>query len=186
MLSNAVYSFLFYVLATTSVLFAIATVTSKRILRAAVHLMAVLVLSAGFYLLLGAEFLAGVQILVYVGGIVVLLVFAVMLTRSSELFETTPSLGRILLGVAAAAAFFGTAFVLFSDTTFPLAAPSALSSVPTGVIDTTSALGRKLLDQGPNGYVLPFEIISLLLLAAAIGGIVVARKTPLEKGGHKS
>jgi NADH:ubiquinone oxidoreductase subunit 6 (subunit J) len=84
-ISDAVYTILFYVIASMALALAIAVTTSRRLLRAAVYLMGVLLMSAGLYVMLGAEFLAGVQILVYVGGIVVLIVFAVMLTRSAEL-----------------------------------------------------------------------------------------------------
>jgi NADH-quinone oxidoreductase subunit J len=179
MLSNAVINLLFYAFAITSVAFAIAMVISRRILRAAVYLMSVLVLSAGLYLLLGAEFLAGVQILVYVGGIVVLLVFAIMLTRSSELLEDRPTPIRKLSGLFASTLFLVVNIVVLMSTSFKI------STEPKQTIDTTAAIGRKLLDQGATGYVLPFELISLLLLAAVIGGIVVARKTPVETDSNQ-
>ena len=113
MINQAVTNLLFYVFAGLAVFFAIAVVSSRRILRAAVYLMSVLAMSAGFYVLLGAEFLAGVQILVYVGGIVILLVFAVMLTRSAELLEDKPSLTRKALGLLAAGGFFAMTVGLF-------------------------------------------------------------------------
>ena len=71
---------LFYLFASAAIVAALAAVTSRRILRAAVYLMFVLINTAALYALLGAYFLAGLQLLVYVGGIVVLIVFAVMLT----------------------------------------------------------------------------------------------------------
>ena len=79
---TAGYTVLFYGMAVAAVFFAVATVISRHIFRSAVYLMCVLLAGAGFYLLLGAEFLAGVQVLVYVGGIVVLLAFVVMLTST--------------------------------------------------------------------------------------------------------
>jgi NADH-quinone oxidoreductase subunit J len=170
-ISQATVTVLFYAFAALGFFAALGTVCSRLILRAAVCLCGLLAVSSAYYLLLGAEFLAGVQILVYVGGIVVLLVFTIMLTGSSDLLEAHPSLVRGLAGAAAALAFLASTVYLFFATPFA-------QGRGTPVADTTAALGRKLLDRGPDGYVLPFEIISLLLLAAAIGGIVVARKTP--------
>jgi NADH-quinone oxidoreductase subunit J len=170
MLSQAVTHLMFYAFAALAVCFAIAVVSSRRILRAAVCLMSVLAISAGFYVLLGAYFLAGVQILVYVGGIVVVLVFAIMLTSSAELLDDKPSLVRKVAGLLAAGSFFVITVWMFYLTDFP----ARRAGILTG--GDTAELGRRLLNYGPQGYVLPFEIISLLLLSAAIGGIVLARK----------
>lgn len=176
MLSDVTINLLFYGLAAMAVLFAVAVVVCRRILRAAVCLMGVLAMSAGFYLLLGAEFLAGVQILVYVGGIVVLMVFAIMLTASTDMIEERPSLGRKSVGLLAAGGFFAATIGIFYLSNFP----ALQGDVAAG--DMTRELGRHLLSYGPQGFVLPFEIISLLLLGAAVGGIVLARKrTPGDK-----
>lgn len=182
MLTEIGLSIIFYLLAAIAVIAAVGAVVSRHILQAAVHLVVVLAMSAGLYLLLGAEFLAGVQILVYVGGIVVLLAFAIMLTASAELLEDRPSQGRKLVGIAVAGLFFAITLLTFSTRALPPATP------PPRAVDDTVALGRMLLNRGPTGYVLPFEIISLLLLTVVIGAIVVARKTPAEtpadaKGG---
>lgn len=158
-----------YLLAVTAVGFAVAVVTTPRILRAAVYLLVVLLAGAGAYVLLGAEFLAGVQALVYVGGIVVVIVFAVMLTSAVELREAPPPRSRRALAGLAALLFFGAAAAAVLQP--PFAAPLS-SSAPGNV----SAIGDALLDYGPAGYVLPFELISLLLLSAAVGGIVIARR----------
>ena len=175
MLSSVTINLLFYVLAGLAVCFAVAVVSSRRILRAAVYLMAVLGMSAGFYLLLDAEFLAGVQILVYVGGIVVLLVFAIMLTASSDMIEEKPSLTRKGFGLLAAGCFLATSVTIFYWSDFPALREGA----PDG--NVTRELGKRILDYGPNGFVLPFELISLLLLGVAIGGIVLARKRAQKK-----
>jgi len=171
-MTAAAYTVLFYTFATFAVLLAIGVTNAPRLLRAAVYLMGVLMFSAGMYVLLGAEFLAGIQVLVYVGGIVVLIVFAVMLTRSAELQVDNPSPKRKFLAAVASIAFFAFTATVFLTTTFP-------SAPQGGAADNdVLAIGKALLDQGPSGYVLPFEIISLLLLAALIAGVVVARKTP--------
>ncbi|MGK5087698.1 NADH-quinone oxidoreductase subunit J [Bdellovibrionota bacterium FG-2] len=181
MIENFVHTLLFYLFSAIAVFCALATVCTPRILRAAIYLMGVLGVSAGFYILLGAEFLAGVQILVYVGGIVVLLVFAVMLTRSSSLLEQRPTLSRRLVAFLLSASFFGISVGIFVNSTFNT--PGNTLTAQTGQIhDSTAAIGRAFLDQGEKGFVLPFEIISLLLLAALIGGIVIARKTPVKGG----
>ncbi|MFQ5606920.1 MAG: NADH-quinone oxidoreductase subunit J [Candidatus Zixiibacteriota bacterium] len=159
----------FYFLGAIAVFGAIVVVVARRILRSAIALALTLVCSAGLYILLDYDFIAGVQVLVYVGGIVVLIVFAVMLTSSLELVEALPPLRRRALAASASALFFLTALAAFSLTHFPLATEGS----PPG--DIAAELGRKLLDTGSGGYVLPFELISLLLLAAVLGGIVIAR-----------
>lgn len=172
MTGSAVYTVLFYVLAIASLALAFTVVTARKLLRAAVALMMVLSLSAGFYLMLAAEFLAGIQVLVYVGGIVILIVFAVMLTRTADLLEDNPSILRKLLGLAASFLFFFSSCLVFYTAPF---LKNVQGAVPA---DNVRVIGRALMNYGPEGYVLPFEVISLLLLAAVIGGIVIARKTP--------
>jgi NADH-quinone oxidoreductase subunit J len=169
---DAANTILFYVLGAAAVLLALALVNTRRLLRAAIYLMGVLAASAGLYILLGAEFLAGIQVLVYVGGIVVLIVFAVMLTRSADLLVDKPTLGRMILGGATSIAF-----LILSATTLWF---SDFGVIQDGAApkDNTLAIGKQLLDTGAGGYVLPFEIISLLLLGAIIAGIVIARKAP--------
>ncbi len=174
MTADAIYTVLFYCLAATAVVLAVSVVSARRLLRGAIALMGVLLMSAGLYVLLGAAFLAGIQVLVYVGGILVLIVFAIMLTRSADLQEDRPSPMRKALGAVAALAFFAITVAAM------LSLPIAHGTGAPAAQDETKAIGRALLDYGANGYALPFEIISLLLLAAVIGGIVVARKTPPE------
>jgi len=169
---EATSTILFYVLGAAAVVLALAVVNSRRLLRAAIYLMGVLAMSAGLYILLGAEFLAGIQVLVYVGGIMVLIVFAVMLTRSADLLVDKPTVGRMVLGGTTSIAFLILSGLIFWSSNFQPRPGAA------GPADNTLAIGRQLLDTGAGGYVLPFEIISLLLLAAVIGGIVIARKTP--------
>jgi NADH-quinone oxidoreductase subunit J len=171
-ISDAVYTLLFYAIAFATIVFAIAVTTSRRLLRAAVYLMGALLMIAGLYVMLKAEFLAGIQVLVYVGGIVIVIVFAVMLTRSAELQLDTPPLRRKIMGMLASIAFAAMTGWVCWTSVFATADPSAATA------DNTKAIGLKLLDTGGGGYILPFEIISLLLLAAIIGGIVIARKTP--------
>ena len=99
------YTVLFYAIAFFAVMLTIAVTTSRRLLRAAVYLMGALLMSAGLYVMLGAEFLAGIQVLVYVGGIVIVIVFAVMLTHSAQLQLDTPPLRRKIMGMLVSIAF---------------------------------------------------------------------------------
>lgn len=179
MIEKAIETVLFYLFSSIAVGLAVATVSTRRILRAAIYLMGVLSTCAAFYIMLNAEFLAAVQVLVYVGGIVVLLVFAVMLTCSTDLLENTPSLSRALVGLGAALGFFLLTVTVLFITDFSSRLTSPMSTTPTIV-----SLGRKFLDYGPTGYVLPFEVLSLLLLVATIGGIVIAKKTYEQKGAR--
>jgi NADH-quinone oxidoreductase subunit J len=172
MISDAAYTLLFYAVSIITIVFAFAVTMSRNLLRAAIYLMMVLLTSACLYIMLDAEFLAGIQILVYVGGIVVLIVFAVMLTRSAELLDR-PSLRRKLSAGLASLVFAAATICIFWTSAFPI----AQNNVPVPP-NNTEEIGLKLLDYGSGGYILPFEIISILLLAAVIGGIVVARKTP--------
>lgn len=174
MLHEAIASGVFYLLATLSVVAAIAVVSTVRILRAAIFLAGVLICGAGFYILLGFEFLAGIQVLVYVGGIVVLMVFAIMLTTSIEIKEVAPTVKRQIMALFASLAFFVVTVSTFLSADFKI-------KPPTGPIENDAhAIGLLLLDYGPEGYVVPFELISLLLLSAVVGGIVIARKSGIK------
>jgi len=161
---------LFYLFGLFTLYFAFRAVTTTRILRAAVSLMLVLLGTAAFYALLGANFLAGIQVLVYVGGIVVMLVFAIMLTHTNELLEPHPSPIRVICALAGSGLFAAVTSFVFTTQKFNA------SSAPAIKASEAAELGRSFLNYGQGGYALPFEIISLLLLAAVIGGIVIARK----------
>ncbi len=172
MMIAAAQTVIFYTLAIAVIALAVVVVRVRRLLRAAVALMVMLTASAGLYVLLDADFLAGAQVLVYVGGIVVLIVFAIMLTRSTDLLEDIPSNLRRILGLCASCGFAVIACGIVLTSQFPI---NPMAQAPE---DDTRAIGKILLDYGPNGYVVPFEIISLLLLASAVGAIVIARRTP--------
>ncbi len=161
---------IFYLLAGAMVFFGFFTVVTKHILRSAIYLMSVLFFSAGIYLLLGADFLAGAQVLIYIGGIIVLLVFAVMLTRSADLAEDHPPLTRKLFGAAGAITFFVVSAYLIEQS--PLIIEKSLPSESASI----ASLGKSFVDIGASGYALPFELISILLLGVLIGGAVIARK----------
>ncbi len=159
----------FYLFAIVSIIGALIAVRSTRILRAAIGLATTLVAAAALYAILGSGFLAAIQILIYVGGIVVLIVFAVMLTSSNEILEPQPTLQRQFLAVASGLLFMFASITVLSSSQFSFATKQQAES------SDAAALGRLMLDGGGSGYLIAFEAISLLLLAAVIGAIVVAR-----------
>ena len=165
-------TFIFYFFGICSLLLAIKAVTTDRLIRSVVYLMITLLLSGGFYLLLGAEFMAGVQILVYVGGIVVLMIFSIMLTGAMSLPK------KPLNWKQKRPALF-IAISLFSISVWCLSQNEHLRVQKPASMDSTQiiySLGRSFLDYTSTGYVLPFEVISLLLLSSLIGGIVISKK----------
>lgn len=149
--------------------FGILTVTSRRILRAAVYLLFVLVSTAGLYFMLNYQFLAAVQLTLYAGGIVVLIIFSILLTSHiSQKFEPVGLKKSIFSALAAVAGAIVT-IVTILDFQFS-ATTEAAREIDMRVI------GLSLLSTERDGYVLPFEVISILLIAAMIAAIVVAKK----------
>ncbi len=161
--------YLFYAFAATIVLFSILTVTSRRILRAAVSLLFVLVATSGLYVWLNYHFLAAVQLTVYAGGIVVLIIFSILLTSHiNEKFEKV----KLIKGLSAAiVAVLGAGLSIYTIINHAFT-PTDKAPVESSV----ELIGTQLLSYGENGYILPFEVISILLLAAMIAAIVVAKK----------
>lgn len=166
---------MFYILSACIGGCSILAVTSRRMLRAVVALLFVLMATAGLYLLLNYEFLAAVQLALYAGGILVLIVFSILLTSHiSHRFDPVPLVQRIAGWVAAASGFLICAIVIFHHQ-YPT------PSLPAMEVDMQQ-IGRSLLHTERDGYVLPFEVISVLLMASMIGSIVIARKNrPEEK-----
>jgi NADH-quinone oxidoreductase subunit J len=161
--------FMFYLFSATILFFALLAVTSRRILRAAVFLLFALVATSGLYFLLQYQFLAGVQLALYAGGIVVLIIFSILLTHHiSHKFERPPVM-KVFFGLLVAVA--GAILTIVSFINYPFQASGA---VP--VETDMRVIGLQLMGTGKNGYALPFEVISVLLLAAMIGAIVIARK----------
>ena len=163
-------SIIFYILAFAILAFSVLTVTTKRIIRSAMFLFFTLLGTAGLYFLLGYTFLGSVQMMVYAGGIVVLFVFSILLT--SHPGDNTPALvsqKRVLGLIAAVAMFLVTGYSLISRCSF-------LSATASGDNPLMEEIGTALMGTGHGQYLLPFEAISVLLLACIIGGVVIARK----------
>jgi NADH-quinone oxidoreductase subunit J len=160
---------MFILFAAIIVVFSFLTVTSRRILRAAVYLLFVLVSTSGLYFMLNYQFLAAVQLSLYAGGIVVLIIFSILLTSHiSQKFES-PGLKKSIFSAIAALAGVILSIVTILDYNFS-ATTEAAKEVDMRLI------GKSLLSVDYNGYVLPFEVISVLLLAAMVGAIVIAKK----------
>ncbi len=149
-------------------------VTSKRILRAATYLLFVLIGTAGLYLLLNYHFLAAVQISVYAGGIVVLFIFAIFLTSNKGDMIEDHNKKKILYGIVASVA--GAAFTGFILLKNKFIDYSANPTITGDQEINMKVIGRALMGTEKYQYILPFEILSVLLLACIIGGILIARK----------
>ena len=160
---------IFYLFAGSILTFSVLTVTSRRILRSAVYLLFVLVSTAGLYFMLNYNFLAAVQLTVYAGGIIVLIIFSILLTSHvSEKAVVAPVRQQIFSALAVAAGAIFTLMTIFKFVFVPSASPAMDSNVQN--------VGRELVSYGRDGYALPFEVISILLLAAMVGAIVLAKK----------
>ena len=160
----------FGVISAAMVLAALRLVTTTNIVRAALFLVIVLAGAAGQFILLASEFVAVVQVLVYVGAIVVLFLFGIMLTRAP--IGAAPDLDNDQRGVALVVALFlaGTLGAVILDA-FEFEDSSKLPL--DGIAPTSSgAIADSIFSQ----YVIPFEVISVLLTAALVGAIVIARR----------
>jgi NADH-quinone oxidoreductase subunit J len=144
-------------------------VTSKKIFRSAIWLLGSLVSVAALYFWMQVEFIAAVQIIVYAGGIVVLIIFSIFLTQESGKELPKPGLRKIIFSALAALFGFGFSFNLINEYGF-----NTTATRPFNV--SISEMGTQMLSTSEYGYILPFEVVSILLLAAMIGCIVIAMK----------
>jgi NADH-quinone oxidoreductase subunit J len=160
---------IFYLLAILIMVFSILSVTTRRILRAAVYLLFVLLSTAALYLILNYTFLAVVQLTVYAGGIIVLIVFSILLTSHiNDRLELGTMTRRITAGLISLVGFIMSFWVIASADLSPKGEVEAPYDI--------HAIGISLMNFGDHGFVLAFELISVLLLAAMIGSIVIAKK----------
>ena len=158
----------FVILAVSMIVFSVLAVTTRRILRAATYLLFVLIGTAGIYFQLNYSFLGTVQLLVYAGGITVLYVFSILLTSSRE-EKGEKTISKFLAGLVSTLA--GACICLF----FILKNNFLPSQFTPGEHDMKE-IGHALMGSEKYQYILPFEVMSLLLLACIIGGILIARK----------
>ncbi len=160
---------IFYAISTVILGAGLLAVTTMKIFRSAIWLLISLVGIAALYFWMQVEFIAAVQIIVYVGGIVVLIIFSIFLTQQSGKEMLSPSKRRMLFSALATLFGFGLSYNLISNNGF-----TETASKPFVV--PVSEIGMQMLSTSDHGYVLPFEVVSMLLLSAMIGCIVIAIK----------
>ncbi len=160
---------MFIIFSAVIVLFSVLTVTSRRILRGATFLLFVLVATSGLYFMLNFQFLAAVQLTLYAGGIIVLIIFSILLT--SHISQKFEPVGPMKIIFSILATLIGLILTLTTVLQFKFSATDAVAKE----IDM-NVIGRSLMSYKDDGYILPFEVISILLLAAMIAAIVIAKK----------
>ncbi len=162
--SSHIESILFYLFAGMSLASAIGVVVSRNIVRTAVCLLFTLIGVAGLYFLLAAEFLAAVQLVVYAGGTLILIIFGVMLTSKSPFSRFEPKTGEVVIAIVVGIVLMFALVLGIANTTF------ATHSTAPGEYPV-ARLGQVLL----GDYLVPFEIVSVLLLVVMIGAAYLAK-----------
>jgi NADH-quinone oxidoreductase subunit J len=167
--------FFFYMLAATMIIGGILVITRKNAVHSAMALITTLLAQAALYLMLYAPFVAGVQIILYAGGIMVLFLFVIMLINLERSMKERQFNKQWLVGIAAAAALGGLFIAVYTTTTkgkvlFPE------GQMTFGEDQNTQKIAALLFDRGAGQYMFAFEIASLLLLVAIIGAVVMAKK----------
>lgn len=162
--------------------FAMLAVTTPKIFHAAIYLLFTLINVAALYFYLHFEFLAAVQIVVYVGGIVVLIIFSLFLTHRVGFDLPSPTWQRLLLTMLLCVFAFVFSFSLAFMHAFP-----HNENMPIDL--SLNYIGKQMLNYGNGGFVLPFEVVSILLLAALVGSVAIAfktkKQTPLSDSPQK-
>jgi NADH-quinone oxidoreductase subunit J len=149
---------------------ALLAVSTRQIFRAAIFLLFTLIGVAGLYFWMQYEFIAAVQIVVYVGGITVLIIFSIFLTQQAGDLLPKPKVSRQLFSALAASCGFALTMLQVFQYSF-----TSDDSHP--VKPTVVNIGNQMLGVNDGGYSLPFELVSILLLAALIGCIVIAMRS---------
>lgn len=157
---------IFWVVAAIMALSALRMVTTRNVVHAALYLVGSLLGAAAIYIMLFAEFVAWVQVLVYVGAIVVLMLFGLMLTRAPIGGADYDNNQRPLAALVALAVFGVTSWIMVD----------AFEGQRVNLARTTGTPTREVGEAIFSAYVLPFEVVSMLLLAALIGAVVIARR----------
>jgi NADH-quinone oxidoreductase subunit J len=156
---------IFYILAAIIIGSGVMVVSMKNIFHSALFLVLCFFSIAGIYVLLSAEFLAAVQVLIYVGAITILMIFAIMLTARLYSAQIKQFNEQVIPGLIIVGALLVITIFTLSKTTWKLSSESAQPQ-------SVASIGKLLL----TTYVLPFEIVSVVLLSALIGAIIIARR----------
>ncbi|NOZ34423.1 MAG: NADH-quinone oxidoreductase subunit J [Chlorobi bacterium] len=160
---------IFYIISVLMIVFAVMAVSNRNIMRSIVYLLFVLIGIAGIYFMIEFYFLGAVQLTVYAGGIIVLYINSVMLVE--KINTPLPSVVWWRKLLAASLSIFGIVLTLFAIWSYNFVKIAESQTKDTSIND----VGRALLNYGDRGFVLPFEVISILLLAAMVGAIVIAK-----------
>ena len=166
---------IFYIISAFILGAGLLAMTTRKIFRSAIFLLFSLIGIAALYFWLQVEFIAAVQIIVYVGGIVVLIIFSIFLTQQSGIEMPRQSPKRVAASILAVLFGFGLTFLQIWKSNF---------QPTTKDFDwTVSKIGAQMLNTASGGYALPFEVVSMLLLAAMVGCIVIAIKAQPPTNG---
>lgn len=171
----SVSAIIFYIISAFILGAGLLAMTTRKIFRSAIWLLFSLVGIAALYFWLQVEFIAAVQIVVYVGGIVVLIIFSIFLTQQSGTEMPKQSVKRTIASVLAVLSGFALTFLQIWKYNFQPMVKSFDWSV--------SKIGAQMLNTTGGGFALPFEVVSMLLLAAMVGCIVIAMKAPALTNG---
>ncbi|GAC1388030.1 MAG: NADH-quinone oxidoreductase subunit J [Ktedonobacteraceae bacterium] len=168
---------IFWIIAVLLVGSALMVVVMRNIVHSALALVVVFAMASGIYVLLNAEFIAIVQILIYAGAVTILILFALMLTRTNNLqLNSNPNNKQWWLAMIISA-LVG-AGIVYAATVSPHAVAydgNGAGQLPNGV-NNVVRIGQLLYSPNTYSYVLPFEIASLVLLVAIVGAIVIGRE----------
>ena len=164
---------IFYLIALIMIVFAIKAVSSRKMLRAVIYLLFVLMGIAGIYFMVDYSFMAAIQLAVYAGGVIVLIIFSVLLVHHIELrLEISKLSQRIFAGLLSLSGLMLTLFAIF---TYEFKSVENYNSIEVRDI------GLGMLSYKEGGFILPFEVISVLIVAVMIGAIVIAKGKRLEQ-----
>ena len=161
---------IFYMLAALTLVSGLMAVITRQIFRAAIFLLFSLVGIAGLFFWMQYDFIAAVQIVVYVGGITVLIIFSIFLTQQAGDLLPKQKMGRQVFSTLAVFCAFALTMLQLYQHNFNKTAEQSIES-------SVSNIGNQMLGVGDNGFALPFEVVSILLLAALIGCIVIALRS---------
>lgn len=164
---------IFYLIALIMIVFAIKAVSSRKMLRAVIYLLFVLIGIAGIYFMVDYSFMAAIQLAVYAGGVIVLIIFSVLLVHHIELRLEVSKLSQRIL--AALLSLSGLTLTLYAIFTYEFKLVGNYNSIEVHDI------GLGMLSYKEGGFILPFEVISVLLVAVMIGAIVIAKGKKLEQ-----
>lgn len=167
---------LFWIIAIILVGSALLVVGLRNIVHSALALIVVFGMAAGIYLLLNAEFIAIVQILIYAGAVTILILFALMLTRTGRNIDSNPTNKQWIIALIICALL--AAGIIFAATISPHAVAdtgTGAGQLPPGT-NNVVRIGQLLYSPTTYSYVLPFEIASIVLLVAIVGAIVIGRE----------